>query len=411
MRYIIIGAGISGLSIGQLLKKDNEVIVLEKDSRPGGLIKCDIIDDSLFHRTGGHVFNTKREDVRSWFWSFFNKEEDFIKAQRNASVVLDEKTILPYPIENNFYRLDNKIGKNIITDLLILNSSKRESSNFEEFLQNQFGKTLYELYFRPYNQKIWRRNLKNVPLSWLEGKLPTPSIKEIIESNIYHLEEISFVHSFFYYPIKDGSQFIANTLAHGLDIRYNQKVEEIQRYDKGWIVNGIVADRVIFCGNIKKLPFMLHGNFISNFVNDIEKLEYHGTTSVFCKIDSNPYSWIYLPNLAYESHRIICTGNFSPYNSRINLTGTIEFTDYISEDDILKNLTNMPFGPKYLTHNYEEYTYPIQDSHTRDMIKSLKRKLESQEIYLCGRFAEWEYSNMDVCMGSAIDLYSSLLNK
>lgn len=30
MKYIIIGAGISGLSIAQLLNKDNEVIVLEK---------------------------------------------------------------------------------------------------------------------------------------------------------------------------------------------------------------------------------------------------------------------------------------------------------------------------------------------------------------------------------------------
>lgn len=53
MRYIVIGGGISGLSIAQLLRKDNqEVIVLEAETRPGGMIKCDLINGSLFHRTG-----------------------------------------------------------------------------------------------------------------------------------------------------------------------------------------------------------------------------------------------------------------------------------------------------------------------------------------------------------------------
>ena len=53
MRYIVIGGGISGLSIAQLLRKDNqEVIVLEAETRPGGMIKCDLINGSLFHRKG-----------------------------------------------------------------------------------------------------------------------------------------------------------------------------------------------------------------------------------------------------------------------------------------------------------------------------------------------------------------------
>ena len=69
----------------------------------------------------------------------------------------------------------------------------------------------------------------------------------------------------------------------------------------------------------------------------------------------------------------------------------------------------MPFSPKYLTHNYERYTYPIQDKDTRSMISSLKDKLEPNGLFLCGRFAEWEYANMDVCMGYAIDLYHQKL--
>lgn len=166
----------------------------------------------------------------------------------------------------------------------------------------------------------------------------------------------------------------------------------------------------MFCGNIKQLPSLLCGCIdITGFEQRIVKLQYHGTTSVFCEIEANPYSWIYLPSGEYEAHRIICTGNFSPSNNAGGkLTGTIEFTDYISEDNIKDNLERIPLHPRYITHNFEKYTYPIQDKDTRDMVKSLKDRLEEKHFYLCGQFAEWEYANMDVCMGYALDLTSKL---
>lgn len=412
MKYIVVGAGISGLSIAQLLKKNNEVVVLEADSRPGGMIKCDSIEGSLFHRTGGHVFNTKRNDVMQWFWSFFDKDEQFTKALRNSSVVMGDGQIIPYPIENHAYLLDRETGLQIVDDLVEMARNENiKPNNFEEFLKGRFGNTLYDLYFKPYNWKVWRRDLTKVPLSWLEGKLPMPTVAEIIFANIYHVEERQFVHSSFYYPKKGGSQFIADTLAKDLDIHYNTPVEKIKKTAKSWEVNGIEADRVIFCGNIKHLPQMIDGEVdVVSFVNAINSLEYHGTTSVFCEIDSNPYSWIYQPSMDHLSHRIICTGNFSASNNAEGkMTGTIEFTDEISKEEILQQLDKMPFHPKYLTHNYERYTYPIQDKDTRSMIAALKKLLEAEGLFLCGRFAEWEYANMDVCMGYALDLYNNKL--
>lgn len=142
---------------------------------------------------------------------------------------------------------------------------------------------------------------------------------------------------------------------------------------------------------------------------EIEKLESHGTTSVFCEIDKNNYSWMYMPSRKHEAHRIICTGNFSTSNNATGkMTGTIEFTDYISKEDILDNLTRIPYSPKYLTHNYEKYTYPIQKDDTREIIKVVKGITEPTGLYLLGRFAEWEYYNMDVAIGAAIDLYKTI---
>ncbi len=54
------------------------------------------------------------------------------------------------------------------------------------------------------------------------------------------------------------------------------------------------------------------------------------------------------------------------------------------------------------------YTYPIQNAHTREMIRKLKTELASASFYFTGRFADWEYYNMDVAIGAAMDLCKTI---
>lgn len=414
MRVAVIGAGVSGLAAARILKDRYDVKVYEKDSRPGGLIKCRRVNGSLFHTCGGHVFNSKRQDVLDWFWKQFSQEEDFIKTDRNSVVFMGDGKQIPYPIENHMYLFDEDIQKDFIGDLVKkARLGNVESDNFEDFLRNRFGETLYRIYFKPYNEKVWRRSLRHVPLTWLAGKLPMPTVEEMIYNNFNHVEEKSFVHARFWYEKMGGSQFIADTLAKGLDIAYNADIDSIELTADGWNVNGESFDKVIFCGNIKQMPSLVHGVDINKYVNEIDALEHHGTTSVFCEIDANPYSWIYQPSTSHESHRIICTGNFSKTNNAADIakgriTGTVEFTDAISKEDIIDNLSRMPLHPTYLDLQFNKYTYPIQDEDTRGMIKALKNDLSAKGFYFTGRFADWEYYNMDVAMGAAMDLCKSV---
>lgn len=409
-RVAVIGAGVSGLTVAQQLKDRYKVTVYEKESTPGGLIRCKRVEGSLYHICGGHIFNSKRQDVLDWFWSKFDRSSEFSKADRNSVVFMKDGRHIPYPIENHMYLFDEETQKSFINDLLaIARTEGCEPQNFEEFLKFRFGDTLYNLYFQPYNEKVWRRNLKTVPLSWLEGKLPMPSVQEMIYNNINQVKEKSFVHSTFWYEKENGSQFIADRLAQGIDVRYNSEIKNITRVADGWLVDNEHFDLVVFCGNIKCLPIVLQGVDMTQFASDIESLEYHGTTSVFCEIDRNPYSWIYLPDDRFDSHRIICTGNFAASNNaQDKMTATVEFTDEISKDEILEHLSRIPMNPKYLDHHYNRYTYPIQDSNTRSMISSLKSRLSEENFYFTGRFADWEYYNMDVAMGAAIDLCKNI---
>ena len=94
MRIGVIGAGISGLSIARLLGKEHEVTVYEKAHRPGGLIKCEVVNGVLYHLVGGHVFNSRRKDVLDWFWSIFCQESDFYAAVRHAVVSMEDGTLV-----------------------------------------------------------------------------------------------------------------------------------------------------------------------------------------------------------------------------------------------------------------------------------------------------------------------------
>jgi protoporphyrinogen oxidase len=411
-RIAVIGGGVSGLSAARILSIRHDVTVFEADARPGGMIKCDIVEGNLFHRTGGHVFNTKRVDVAEWFWARFNRETEFTKALRQSVISLDGTLEVPYPIENNVYRLPAEVQQSCISDFLrMAREGYGAPENFADFLRFRFGDTLYKLYFEPYNNKVWRRDLRQIPLSWLDGKLPMPTVEEIIAANFSRAEERQFVHSSFFYPLKGGSQFIAERLAEGLNVCYNSKVERIERTAEGWNVEGQTFDAVIFSGNLKQVPSLVAGVAMDAYAEGIAALEAHGTTAVFCEIEKNPHSWIYLPDERHESHRIICTGNFSATNNApARFTATIEFTDSITREEIEGNLTRIPYNPRYLAHHYEPYTYPVQAPGTRSLVAAVKQHLEAEKCYLLGRFAEWEYYNMDVAIGAAIDLAARVWN-
>ena len=141
----------------------------------------------------------------------------------------------------------------------------------------------------------------------------------------------------------------------------------------------------------------------------VNKLDAHGTTSVLCEVEPNPYSWIYMPSESHKSHRIICTGNFAASNAPEGMsTATIEFTEELSKEEILEQLQRIPFAPRYITHRYTPYTYPVQDGNTRSIINTARQQLTPLNLHLLGRFAEWEYYNMDAAMEAAMKLCSTL---
>jgi protoporphyrinogen oxidase len=409
-KIAIIGAGISGLSAGQILGKNHNVELFDKASKPGGLVKCDRINDNLFHKVGGHVFNSRNQKVLDWFWSFFDRDNEFIKARRNAKILLQGK-LIGYPLENYLHQLDKSLVSKILDDFISPDYKPKDPfsyDNFAEFLRSNFGETLYETYFRPYNEKIWNTDLSNIPLAWLDGKLPMPNLKEMLLSNIVVQEETEMVHATFYYAKEDGSQFIANRLAKGLHIHQNAEISHIEKREgKYWLSGQGPFDKIVYTGDIRKIDQILSGTDISRKISGtLKDLPSNGTSNIFCETDFGDISWLYLPGEEVKAHRIIYTGTFAESNNRGSKRQTcvVEFSGNYTYDFMCDQIKKLPGNLIPLGYNQEPNSYILHTHASKAAIEEVRATLKKENIFLLGRFAEWEYYNMDKAIEAAMAL-------
>lgn len=426
MKVAVIGAGISGATCAKLLKtRGYHVTVFESGDQVGGLVKCTREGGNLFHRVGGHVFNAKNQSVSNWFWSHFDKETEFLFSRRNAAILMRDRFV-NYPLENHLWQLDDATATRIVSELLDALKHGPQSGhppnhsccgcpscgakNFRDFLLDTFGQTLCDMYFLPYNTKIWRLDLASMPIGWLDGKLPMPKLNEIIQANVLRKEEADMVHSRFYYPKEGGSQFIINRLTENIEVSINTPVNEIDIND-GIHIKGNRFDAAIYTGDVRKLGGILKDE--DRRLDCLTQLRSNGTTTVLCSADANPYSWVYIPDADISCHRIIMTGNFAPSNNAEELGAgriscTVEFVGAVEIEEINAMISKLPFNVRMIDMNFEPNSYIIHSETSRSQVNDAKHYLAAQNLWLCGRFAEWEYYNMDAAIAAAMQAVDTL---
>jgi hypothetical protein len=242
-----------------------------------------------------------------------------------------------------------------------------------------------------------------------------PKIGEVILNNILKKEETGMVHSSFYYPKTGGSQFIIDRLSENLKINLSFNVSSIDSIDNRLVINKgeIITDTLIYSGDVRQLCSLVNidDEDLQESLVSIAKLLSNGTSNVLCETDDTDLSWLYLPEKQYRAHRIIYTGNFSDSNNKkgCRKTCVVEFSGKQEKHVMLKELKILPGNLVPIAFNYEPNSYIIQEKDTRKKIRRTKELLERYNIFLLGRFAEWEYYNMDKCIEAAMTLSEKIV--
>jgi protoporphyrinogen oxidase len=94
VKFLILGAGPSGLSFAHTLKSlgEDSFIVVEKEAISGGLCRSEKVDDSPLDIGGGHFLDTRQKDVLDFLFKFLGKSE-WQMYNRISKVKIREKEI------------------------------------------------------------------------------------------------------------------------------------------------------------------------------------------------------------------------------------------------------------------------------------------------------------------------------
>jgi len=119
-------------------------------------------------------------------------------------------------------------------------------------------------------------------------------------------------------------------------------------------------------------------------------------------------TWTYVPDNDNLFHRYIHIGSFFNPVKNYSITEVVGERSY---DEMVENGKKDPFLVKPLDYNVSEHAYVVFDENYATATTGIKNYLRSRDIFTLGRFGEWEYYNMDVCIKRALDTSKEILLK
>lgn len=184
----ILGAGVAGLSSAFILADSGlNVIVLEKDDTVGGLSRT-IEKDGFRFDVGGHRFFTK-DPVLNRFFQFVLREE-VIWVDRISRIYYRD-AYFPYPLQFvDTLRIVGPLqGIKMVTDYLGARAQtlllRRPILSVEDWLVANFGRTLFETFFKSYTEKVWGTPCDQMSQDWACQRIREMSLTEAIKDLLF----------------------------------------------------------------------------------------------------------------------------------------------------------------------------------------------------------------------------------
>src|SRR4051812_40997947 len=231
-RSIVIGAGPAGLTAGYTFAKHGvPATVLEAEDQVGGLAKT-VERDGYRFDLGGHRFFTKASEVDALWHEVL--DDEFLLRPHMSRIYWNGK-FLDYPLRGT--NVIRKLGPVELTraSLSYMRASMRRKGgeeSFEDWVQNRFGRRLFELFFRSYTEKVWGVPTSEIRAEWAAQRIKGLSFWSAAKAAFFgNRENVKSLIGEFHYPrFGPGQMWEAMTRrieAEGGDVLLRSPVERI----------------------------------------------------------------------------------------------------------------------------------------------------------------------------------------
>lgn len=435
MKTAILGGGLTGITLAHLLSENGEeVVVLEKESNYGGLCRSKTEDGFTFDIGGSHIIFSRDKDVNDYMCDVLKDNKD--KRNRNTKIFYKD-CYVKYPFENGLYQLPQEdrffcINEFVKTIISVEKGEIPEPTNFREWIYYIFGRGIAESYMVPYNEKIWNYPTEKMSMHWVDGRIPRPPVEDIIRSAI-GIETEGYTHqSVFTYPVTGGIESLVKSIAEPIEdcIITDFCVSSVTKKDGKFVISGtnggeIIADRCISTIALQTLLPCLE-NVPDKVKAACNELKYNSIICVGLGIKGEipDYSWLYIPQkeLGYFN-RVSFPSNYSnkvspdghssilveiTYNEgdEISQLGDEEIISHVTDGLVKMGLIQNSEDIVYDTVERQKFAYVVYDLDYMKNIEVVRSFCNERDITLLGRFAEFEYLNMDGCIRRVFDFLS-----
>ena len=415
VKYLIIGAGISGLTAANYLKKD--YLLIEKENEPGGYCRTIHRGDYVWDYAG-HFFHFKTDEFRRLFHE--NIPEQDIISQTKRTKILYKGQLVDYPFQTNIHQLEKQEFIDCLYDLF-QRKEKPEYSDFLDMLYGKFGKSIVEKFLKPYNEKLYACDLHQLDKDAMGRFFPYADIPQII-ANMKREQDSSY-NSTFLYP-RNGAGSFLDVLYRRLDatkVRLGCTLTRVDAERKLAYTDG--GEEISFEYLINTAPL---NHFLAMLGTDAA-LELNGRLSYnkvlvfnlgFSKKSAFKEHWIYVPDKDVNYYRIgfydniLSTDKLSMYveigypkDAAVDMEQQLALTlenlkrcGIVTEDNSLIASSTILMDPAYVHIRRD----------TEAAIAEMKRSLAVSGIHTIGRYGGWTYCSMEDCMLEAKELVQAL---
>lgn len=420
--YIIIGGGLAGLAVSYYLQKNKvESLILEKEEKIGGLCKSFSINGEWFD-IGGHVSFAKDLRVRELL-------ENGVEYHERLADALNYKNgkWIVHPVQNNIYVLDTEEKIKIIKDY-VNKPNIKEPKNYEEWLVSKYGDYFTHHYPALYTRKYWTVEPKNMETKWVEGRMYTSSLEEVLfgafekrTANVHYSNGVR-------YPLEGGFESFIKQMENDATAKCNVKISNIDLQNKticteggdewqfGTLINTMPLPEIVKV--IQDVPFeikesakkLFHTSLV--LVSICVKGDFEHNCPAFYVYDQN-----ILPSRVYSTNQYsnkkdgrraiqaeVYFSKFLPLNEELETVRDKTISQLI-EMQVFKEDEIEDVDVRYIPYANIIFTPEIYDNR-----KKIRDYLESYGVYCAGRFGEWDYYWTDQTILSSLRTVEKILD-
>jgi protoporphyrinogen oxidase len=427
--YVVLGGGLAGLSFTDSIDS-NKIRIIERLNKPGGLVRSININGFWFDAVV-HLLYFQNNDEKQKLSKFLSKE--FTPILQNANV-FTKAGVTKFPFQSNLGHLPKEVAVECVTDYIEnINSKPKELNNFKEWLRLSFGEKMCDIFFYPYNEKMWKRPLESLASRDFTWTIQKFNLKKIIEGLIPNSSNNESYNLNSLYPVPEKSSsvrcmgILTDNIYNGIKdkVHLNEEVIEvnmIERYVVSKSENQELKKYHYSKGCVSTIPLpelmkLTTPKILKSYELNAVGVIYAMVMLKGEKYDSGVLS-SYFSSSEYIFSRLIYMQNFDPNTSpegfwslmaevtyNKNKIPTAEIIKSEVKEGLLK-LNIVKSEEDFVDIHYENhpYAYNVFENGTMDSVKELSQMYKSNDIHLLGRYGKWQYISISQGYTEAVNM-------